>query len=681
MHDIRTKRSRLNPLPPDRLLAIRKILTRPLLSRASVEDDVCALLEDPPSPLPNPLGEAQTCPPLLPSPLCPFAPQGKCACHNPTHTPQTDPSGSIQEGPPHDNEPARSSSLAHSISSSPLEVLPNSSHLFQAWIIRAKDIRKRANQEVSKEVRRLNKLHRSEWAKTFAREQHKNSKRFQAMALGRPLTQRPSALRDPSQNVVHFSPDGLASTHKKHYAAMGRPRMAAPFANPAKPWLAPNIYAQVASKIRNLGPQASLCQPINMEALHTLIRSLANTAGGTDGVQNDILKSLLWPPPPLPPDTPSTPSTNTNDTLLLDQAQKGRQLLLRLILGLINTVLESNSVPEALLRGEIVSIYKGAGDPTLLSSYRPITLLSGLYKLITALLNQRITTISNKVGGILSDAQCGSRPGQSSDAAATVLHHIFKHAERNDNPIHVLSTDISKAYDAAPYQGFLDAFEALGFDAQSIALIDALQSRFSCVARTFAGLTDTIPIDTGCKQGCALSPLRFNVFLDMFIRYVNSLDLGYPVQIAHLPRGTSLDDAQYIRESLQRPSGLGPESTPRIIIGVVGYFDDLTLIADSNSTLQTMARHLEVFLGTYGMSLNANKCHYTCWEPPPASVSPSPPPPPLDLTEQCRRHPSTGPPHPGPSSLPLPWLLLPPPPPQALGDVGQAVRGPQRRIA
>ena len=429
------------------------------------------------------------------------------------------------------------------------------------------------------------------------------------MALGRPPLTRPSALRDPLVNVIQSSPAGLAGIHHAHYSAMGVPRPPTSFADPSKPWLSPSLYSTTSSAIRALGPAASLCRPIDMDTLHTLIRSLNSTAGGNDGVQNDILKSLLWPS-----SSPSAqPGPNAeSDKHLLFHAMRGRQLLLRLILALINTILESASVPDTLLRGEIVSLYKGTGDPTLLSSYRPITLLSALYKLVTALLNQRLTTISNHVGGILSDAQCGSRPGQSSDTAATTLHLICKHAERNNAPIHLLATDISKAYDTAPYDGFRDAFTALGFDACSLSLLDALQSRFTCVARTFAGLSDAFQIDTGCKQGCGLSPFRFNVFLDMFIRYVDSLGLGYSIHIAHIPRGTSDSDTRRIHAAHPSRSG----DRPCITIGVDGFFDDLTLLADSNPILQALARHLEVFLGTYGMTLNAGKCHYTYWEPP-----------------------------------------------------------------
>ena len=517
MHDLQAQQSSSVPLPPDRTRTIRRLLSCPL-----PDNDATALLCPPasaPPVAPRPPGTAPHPHAYLPTPLCPCFHSGHCSC----------PQARTQRVAPD----ALPQAPAHFIPSSSLSLPLTPDPRFRAWIAQAGLIRKQTNCLATKEAKRLYALHRKAWFHTFSREQHKNSKRFQAMALGRPFTQRPSALRDPTQNVIHSCPSGLADVHHAHYSAMGVPRPPTRLADLSKPWLHPDIYLKTSSAVRALGPAASLCRPLDMASLKTLIGSLNNSAGGIDGIQNDLIKSLLWPSPPFPEDDKQNASTSDAkaDRRLLLLALRGRQLLLRLILSLVNTVLESGQVPESLLRGEIISIYKGSGDPTLLTSYRPITLLSALYKLVTALLNQRITSISERVGGILTDAQCGSRPGQSADTSATVLHHIFKHAERTKAPIHVLATDISKAFDSVPYQGFLDAFSALGFDDPSLALLQALQSNFTCVARTFAGQSEAFNVDTGCKQGCGLSPLRFNVFLDMFIRYINSLGLGYSIHI------------------------------------------------------------------------------------------------------------------------------------------------------
>ena len=48
-------------------------------------------------------------------------------------------------------------------------------------------------------------------------------------------------------------------------------------------------------------------------------------------------------------------------------------------------------MPESWLIGSITSIYKGKGSPSDPGNYRPITILSCLGKLFTAILNTRIT--------------------------------------------------------------------------------------------------------------------------------------------------------------------------------------------------------------------------------------------------------------------------------------------------
>ena len=50
-------------------------------------------------------------------------------------------------------------------------------------------------------------------------------------------------------------------------------------------------------------------------------------------------------------------------------------------------ILDTGNIPESWLIGVIKPLYNNKGDPTLPENYRPITILSCMGKLFTAILN------------------------------------------------------------------------------------------------------------------------------------------------------------------------------------------------------------------------------------------------------------------------------------------------------
>ena len=85
---------------------------------------------------------------------------------------------------------------------------------------------------------------------------------------------------------------------------------------------------------------------------------------------------------------------------------------------LFNSVFDSGNIPNAWLEGVIIPIYKHKGDSNVAANYRPITILSCLGKLFTAVLNQRLTKYLDE-NETVSENQAGFRKGYG------VTDHIF----------------------------------------------------------------------------------------------------------------------------------------------------------------------------------------------------------------------------------------------------------------
>lgn len=67
--------------------------------------------------------------------------------------------------------------------------------------------------------------------------------------------------------------------------------------------------------------------------------------------------------------------------------------------------------------------------------------------------------------------------------------------------------------------------------------------------KTPDGLTDTVPIATGIRQGDSLSPTLFNVVMNEIIEEVRTTDVGYKMGNKQIKVLCYADDAVLLAES------------------------------------------------------------------------------------------------------------------------------------
>ena len=123
--------------------------------------------------------------------------------------------------------------------------------------------------------------------------------------------------------------------------------------------------------------------------------------------------------------------------------------------------------------------------------------------------------------------QAGNRKNMACQVHINTLLHVIKHAHRNSKPLYVMSTDVRKAFDTVAFEAFTKSLTVLGFRSNVVNLMESLQSEFKCKVRTPVGISDEFEVTRGCKQGCSLSPLRFIIVYDMFLKYLEHAEVGY----------------------------------------------------------------------------------------------------------------------------------------------------------
>jgi hypothetical protein len=176
-----------------------------------------------------------------------------------------------------------------------------------------------------------------------------------------------------------------------------------------------------------------------------------------------------------------------------------------------------------------------------------------------------------------------------------LLTNLLAHAWRHQRPIFFVLVDIVKAYPSTPFVAFLQALEDLGCPPDFVALHNTLQSGFTCAIRSPFGHSLSYPINNRCKEGCGASPRKYISYMDMFFRWLNSVNLGYHFT---LPDGFELE----------WPSR-------ELIVASAGYVNDTGLFAGSSEDCQAQIDMLTTFLEVYGQRLNPAKCTFVYWVP------------------------------------------------------------------
>ncbi|KAH9252655.1 hypothetical protein BASA81_009436 [Batrachochytrium salamandrivorans] len=142
---------------------------------------------------------------------------------------------------------------------------------------------------------------------------------------------------------------------------------------------------------------------------------------------------------------------------------------------------------------------------------------------------------------------------------------------------HVLFIDIQKAFDTVPIGALLWKLQNMGFPRRTLAFLKALYTSLSARARAGPLLSGPFPVQRGVRQGCPLSGLLFNLFIN------DILDGVAPITVPGLPRDTNP------------------------IRGLM-YADDVAVFADYEQSLLAASTAIEQWANRWEMQFGVAKC-------------------------------------------------------------------------
>jgi endonuclease/exonuclease/phosphatase family metal-dependent hydrolase len=189
----------------------------------------------------------------------------------------------------------------------------------------------------------------------------------------------------------------------------------------------------------------------------------------------------------------------------------------------------------------LTPIYKDK-NPEDWANYRPISLLCTDQKAYALILARRLMK-AHGVCGIFSDLNAGFMESQSTVQNVKMLTALIDHLKRTRQKSALIFVDFLKAFDTVPW----DIIEkAANFHRLPPRFVEALMALYSRPVKawveTAQGLSGEICICQGVRQGCPLSPLTFNLVIDVLLRVLQSNERGVQWGTVRVPGLAFADD-------------------------------------------------------------------------------------------------------------------------------------------
>lgn len=248
--------------------------------------------------------------------------------------------------------------------------------------------------------------------------------------------------------------------------------------------------------------------------------------------------------------------------------------LFEMLSWLFKMMLLHGYVPTLFCKGIVIPLIKDSKASKLSSAnYRGITISTSISKVfemaILQIINPYLTTDFNQFG---FKAKSGCRN------AISFLKATVQHYTTNGSTVNVCALDIAKAFDRINHFALFSILMKRNVDKFIIIMLQYwLLNSVSCV-KWQGSFSDWYAIKAGVRQGGILSPILFNIYIDILFKRLKQLGVGC-----------------FIHD---------------LNCSCLLYADDIILLSPSCIALQCLLNVCHNFANDYDLRFNVNKCSY-----------------------------------------------------------------------
>jgi hypothetical protein len=185
------------------------------------------------------------------------------------------------------------------------------------------------------------------------------------------------------------------------------------------------------------------------------------------------------------------------------------------LLKLMRECWQSKTTPTEWHVSKVVPIYK-KGDPANCDNYRPISLVSVLYKLYAKLLLNRLKAAGAEER--LWSRQFGFRSKRSTEDALFIVRRRVEQAlASRGGRAFLLALDWRKAFDSIAPERLIWALERFGVNGSMLAAIQEIYANRDFTVSDGGVDSQSRPQKAGISQGCPLSPFLFGMVMTVLM--------------------------------------------------------------------------------------------------------------------------------------------------------------------
>ncbi len=181
-------------------------------------------------------------------------------------------------------------------------------------------------------------------------------------------------------------------------------------------------------------------------------------------------------------------------------------------------------IPDMWRLAIVSPLYKGKGDRSAASSYRPISLTDVACKLLERLVATQITSFLAE-HDLMSNKQHGFRDRRSTISNLITFDALIADYLNRKEPCDVFLLDFARAFDKVPHKTLLNKLRKLGIVGCPLAWIEDFLRDRKQIVRYQGAMSASTDVTSGVVQGSSIGPMIFSAFINDMPSCVHTLDM------------------------------------------------------------------------------------------------------------------------------------------------------------